>query len=486
MEDPDEAMTLLKGVGLDLATVLLLKRKVLAAAATNCQVGTSQVKADQKLGDGLTGTPTAKTAAAESLRKEEEWWMPNSLRAGAAGIEGQKKLALEKENRRILLSFFVEDRESGKRARENPWVEDAVTAGLKAQEKKRRLEHGGKARGERKPSASKEPSGKPPVEAPVASAAATPLSSNAPSASPSSRAATSYFFTESSKIRIDTPRLHNARVFAIKSESVVVKTQCYDLQISPLYTFKAFTSTYIYANLPHLPHPLRIPGLEHCRRRYAFAIEPKKNKDGNPVILAKKVEGVKDLDAEGTWFEANFPILTVKRGEVFRYPSVDALASFKATPFYELHPNFWNQHVMSEAVEHALRFCFDVLRLSIVDLDPLVVNTASLKIAEGLGMRLVRVERRGRGEHKIYEVSREEWYQGEKGREGGTKDEPRYEVGEKTCRWCINPAAKAVLKCNKCDWAWWCGEECREKDIAYPKGHGTECTLDASEEKRMD
>ena len=55
---------------------------------------------------------------------------------------------------------------------------------------------------------------------------------------------------------------------------------------------------------------------------------------------------------------------------------------------YELHPNYWRQGIMSEAVSEILRFCFDDLNLHRVEANVTVGNEASAGLLRHLGFTL--------------------------------------------------------------------------------------------------
>ena len=55
---------------------------------------------------------------------------------------------------------------------------------------------------------------------------------------------------------------------------------------------------------------------------------------------------------------------------------------------YELHPDYWRQGLMSEAVSAVLRFCFDRLRVHRIEANVTVGNAASAGLLRHLGFVL--------------------------------------------------------------------------------------------------
>jgi [ribosomal protein S5]-alanine N-acetyltransferase len=71
------------------------------------------------------------------------------------------------------------------------------------------------------------------------------------------------------------------------------------------------------------------------------------------------------------------------------------------------------QGLMSEAVEPVTTFWFDDLKMPVLRVPKAIVNTASRKISENAGMRVVAQEERdyvcGRLPSEIWEITAEEW-----------------------------------------------------------------------------
>lgn len=93
---------------------------------------------------------------------------------------------------------------------------------------------------------------------------------------------------------------------------------------------------------------------------------------------------------------------------------------------------------MTEALGVILRYAFDVLRLSLVVIDPLEENVASQKLARHWGGKFegkIRHPYFYMKQQDVYRFERKEWYENEKTREGGTETVPVYDLKQKTCRW---------------------------------------------------
>lgn len=173
-------------------------------------------------------------------------------------------------------------------------------------------------------------------------------------------------------------------------------------------------------------------------------------------------------------------------------------ASSPRTPADPLLRSYWNQGVMTETIVHVLRYAFDVLRLGSIIVDPIVGNEASLRLAKTVGGQFVTTQKNAylrTIQQDIYKIPRGAWYEAEKGREGGTKEEPKEDKDAKNCRWCVpffffgcfgadgrvrrcmRADSNALIQCTRCDWAWYCTVECRNADAIYSRGHTQECSL---------
>jgi ribosomal-protein-alanine N-acetyltransferase len=79
-----------------------------------------------------------------------------------------------------------------------------------------------------------------------------------------------------------------------------------------------------------------------------------------------------------------------------------------------LAPPWWRQGLMSEAVEVVTDYWFDVLGFPLLRAPKAVVNTASRRISEKTGMRVVALEDRdyvsGRLPSEMWEITAEEWH----------------------------------------------------------------------------
>ena len=154
---------------------------------------------------------------------------------------------------------------------------------------------------------------------------------------------------------------------------------------------------------------------------------------------------------------------------------------------------------MTETVTYVMRYAFDVLRLGSIIIDPGVGNQASMKLAKSFG-QFVRTQGNAHFrsvQQDIYVVQRAAWYEGEKKREGGTKEEPKEDLEARTCRWCVilpflllgvmradiyvrrcmRADSKALIKCARCDWAWYCSSAYRNAHAVFVQGHTSLCPL---------
>ncbi|BGP70325.1 hypothetical protein RTBOTA2_002534 [Rhodotorula toruloides] len=243
-----------------------------------------------------------------------------------------------------------------------------------------------------------------------------------------------HFCTPGCRVEIVSPRLRlrpveiedDKRIFAVKNERLVSSQQLYGVIDDPSIVLPFFTAGYLANNIPALESEgSPVAG----RTRYVWAIEPRLNKDGTRMVEAKTVEGVKhDLDANGYIGNIAVQILVKpggqrgsefepKPGKIFCYPSEEELANspYEAVLFYELHPNFWRQGLMTEAIKAVIPFVFTTLKLPRIIIDPVSSNEASLALAEKLGFpRIGEVDRKSVSFFKHsrqirYELTREQW-----------------------------------------------------------------------------
>ncbi|GAA5914763.1 GNAT family N-acetyltransferase [Sporobolomyces salmoneus] len=335
-----------------------------------------------------------------------------------------------------------------------------------------------------------------------------------------------HFCTPSCKVRIVTPRLRlrpvewidSPRVFKIKNDSLVSRMQLYGTVSSEAFCTSAFVSSYISDTIPCLLTQSS-PGAS--RNRYVFGIEPRILKDGLRTIEPRPAGGAKhQLDSDGyvgniavelvnkapmSGFNSTTRIarLIPKRGEVFTWPDrAEIEDTVEASLFYELHPSFWRQGIMSESLKAITSFIFQALNISSILLDPIESNVASIALAEQHGFKLVGEKRAWTGEKQLLcRLDFDGWKKGRKNQSRkkkkkgnvGTTEEPQAvseSVSEapipelhveadrearKCCRWCQVPTSPATLGCSGCDWAFWCSQACKTADLTFSKGHSLEC-----------
>ncbi|GAA5887373.1 hypothetical protein JCM5296_007116 [Sporobolomyces johnsonii] len=326
-----------------------------------------------------------------------------------------------------------------------------------------------------------------------------------------------HFCTPACKVEIVTPRLRlrpvelrdNPRIFKIKNDRLVSSTQLYGEVNDPDDCLTYFTRGYVANQVPVLDST---GSHGNGRLRYVFAIEPRVGKDGKRMVEKKTPHaGVRhDLDENG--YIGNIAVeLTAtgtsasgygtadigvepRLGEVFYYPTRDELTGVaEAVLFYELHPNFWRQGVMSEAIKAVLAFVFQDLGLPAAVVDPQAKNPSSIHLAEKAGFTYVQDKRSFVGTlQKVYRLTAEEWEKGRKKKkkskgkkveavvatEAGEGQEPDKAVKtgrQKCCRWCQIPTSTATLGCSGCDWAAWCSSACKTADLTYRAGHAAAC-----------
>ncbi|GAA5851197.1 hypothetical protein JCM8547_004163 [Rhodosporidiobolus lusitaniae] len=289
--------------------------------------------------------------------------------------------------------------------------------------------------------------------------------------------------------------------------------------------FVGFTSAYITDSVPFLNS---LSSARNGRYRHVLAIQPRKDQEGKLLVEPKHYDGVKrDLDGEGyignlaieytlnESSKAYFGMLPQTAmepvpGEVFTYPSQDGPAGAHAVLFYELHPNFWSQGLITEAIKEASAFAFRTLKLSKLVSDPLSHNPASIRLCEKLGLRKVgtRSSRFSAATHVVVEVTREEWEKerGKKAKknkakkkkagggaaeegaetagsveEGDAADPPEMPVEEKEeeekpcCLWCQFPSNPVTLSCSGCSFGSWCSQPCKTADLTYAYGYALAC-----------
>ncbi|TNY17421.1 GNAT domain-containing protein, partial [Rhodotorula diobovata] len=251
-----------------------------------------------------------------------------------------------------------------------------------------------------------------------------------------------HFCTRGCQVTIETPRLRlrpvrlsdNDRIAAIKTDPVVNRTQLYG-DPRPSFIFSMFTRGYVEALMPGLKSAA---GQGRCG--YVFAIEPKEREG---AVRPREHELAREhLDASG--YVGNLGINIVqaprasapKAGEPFVYPSAEALAEAgaHATIFYELHPDYWGQGLMTEAIRSVLPFIFDVLRLPHVIIDPLATNASSIKLAERLGFTLVGAKGPGswgKGRQLLFRLTGEEWRSAVRRTEGNRRKAARKKKNRK-------------------------------------------------------
>ncbi|GAA6048223.1 hypothetical protein JCM3770_006487 [Rhodotorula araucariae] len=235
-----------------------------------------------------------------------------------------------------------------------------------------------------------------------------------------------HFCTPGCRVEIVTPRLllrpvhvsDDDRIAAIKMDPLVNSMQLYG-QPSRLQVTRAFTQSYIENLIPALSS---LGSSGTARERYVFAIEPRKEKDGSRAVQPhREPHALVDIDSEGyignIAIEITNPVkeLTPRGGAPFMYPTVEALSASRthAVLFYELHPNFWRQGLMSETIRALLPFIFQTLRLPHIIIDPLITNEGSILLAEKLGF--VRIGETtgagywGKGGQALLRLTRGEW-----------------------------------------------------------------------------
>jgi RimJ/RimL family protein N-acetyltransferase len=78
-----------------------------------------------------------------------------------------------------------------------------------------------------------------------------------------------------------------------------------------------------------------------------------------------------------------------------------------------LDPRFQGHGLMSEAVEAVTDYWFDILKFPVLRVPKAIPNTASRRISEKTGMRVIRIDEReyvsGRFPTEVWEISAEEW-----------------------------------------------------------------------------
>ncbi|KAL8280023.1 hypothetical protein RQP46_007604 [Phenoliferia psychrophenolica] len=172
----------------------------------------------------------------------------------------------------------------------------------------------------------------------------------------------STWFTAGCKVEILTERLmlrsitfdDEGGIFAVKRETVVGIAQMAPAPKSLAQVQTDTSPDYILASIPAIPATIRNPRT-FIRQRWMFAIEPR-------------------LDGDGQRTE-------------FKYPTKAQVktASVIGDIFFELHPDYWNQKVMTEAIEGVLTFAFETLNLLSVSISPYFDNTRAIGIAKHLG-----------------------------------------------------------------------------------------------------
>ncbi|GAA6027194.1 hypothetical protein JCM8097_002473 [Rhodosporidiobolus ruineniae] len=336
------------------------------------------------------------------------------------------------------------------------------------------------------------------------------------------------FCTPGCRVEISSTRLllrpvtfaDTKRVTAIKTDRIVNCTQLYGSPRSEREVRNEFVAGYVQDVVPASWNSSMFGLGRRARERYVFAIEPRVAKGGKRALEPVPFEGVKhNLDANG--YIGNLAVeitphgsfgvtsaLHPRPGVPFRYTSGTPTKGSHAVLFYEIHPNFWRQGIMTEAIKAILPFCFQTLKLHKVVIDPLAINVGSVKLAESLGFKQVGI----RGRQLIFERPRADWEKARKknarknqkkkkpvkteegadagkaveqgeAAEGDDADPPEVEVGaatektedDLTCRWCQVPSTPATHGCSGCDWAFWCSQPCKTADLILAGGHSRDC-----------
>ncbi|GAA5973777.1 hypothetical protein JCM11641_003150 [Rhodosporidiobolus odoratus] len=245
-----------------------------------------------------------------------------------------------------------------------------------------------------------------------------------------------HFCTPSCPVKLVTPRLSlrpveltdNERIYQIYAANLFVSSssQLYNKPYDLNFTSEAFTRLYVTDNVPFIQS---ISSLRNGRYRYVFVLQPRKDKDGKLLVETKRhADATHDLDAEGyignlaieytlnTSGNSYFPIMPKTAmepvpGELFAYPSSqDGADGAYASLFYELHPNFWGQGLMAEAIKEVTSFVFRTLKLSKVVIDPLEENSSSIRLCEKLGLSRVGTKQHRRGKTQVvFETTRGAW-----------------------------------------------------------------------------
>jgi len=139
-------------------------------------------------------------------------------------------------------------------------------------------------------------------------------------------------------------------------------------------------------------------------------------------------------DGAHTWYR-DFALPAVERGEEWHWTlrlkgspacvigSISLMSNGTSN-----NRGFWlglpwqRQGLMTEASEAVTDYWFDVLKFSVLRAPKAIPNTASRRISEKNGMRIVATEEReyvsGRFPTEIWEVTAEEWHARKKDREG--------------------------------------------------------------------
>ncbi|GAA6021080.1 hypothetical protein JCM11491_004409 [Sporobolomyces phaffii] len=359
-----------------------------------------------------------------------------------------------------------------------------------------------------------------------------------------------HFCPPACRIEIVTPRLRlrpvemsdTPRVFKIKNDPLVSDMQLYGRVASESSCRLQFVTTYVSDNIPSLKPSFPMP--ETSRTRYVFAIEPRVSKDdGTRMVQPRPWPGARhELDANGYIGNIALELTTTgqggpffnrskrfdpKVGEIFTFPEREEIKdTVEGTIFYELHPNFWRQGIMSEAFKAVLAFAFQTLRLSTVVVDPQEFNAGSIALAEAHGFEHVGDKTAFTGaRQRLYRLGYAGWdrARGAKKKKNNRKktkkekdepvvvvvapsaqeavvlddpddsarpteraiveraavppDAPVPTLERKCCRWCQVPSSTtgATLGCSGCDWAFWCGQPCKTADLTYLHGHSVSC-----------
>ncbi|KAL8286794.1 hypothetical protein RQP46_004322 [Phenoliferia psychrophenolica] len=228
------------------------------------------------------------------------------------------------------------------------------------------------------------------------------------------------------------------RILGVKREPAVQATQMYG-KVNSLWDVQTrFSPGYVLDNVPALSLAARYSSvMRNIKTRWMFGIEPRVDAETGGRKVVPKVEGSKatrrllpdgyigniglEIDEGGK------PFLRRPHGAEFLYPTKEQLQESKAvgTLFYEIHPDYWGQGIMTEALTGIIEFAFETLHLSAIIIDPMVGNVASEKLAQRLGGKITGTKKSpGYPKQTIYKITPPAAGLGE-------------ETGKRCCRWCV-------------------------------------------------